>query len=138
MGRQGLLIGELAARAGVTRKAIRLYEARGILPLSTRTGAGYRLYSQDAVGVLVFVSRARRLGFTLAEIEEIVTIRRAGRLPCARVRRRLQEKAVRLDRLVVEVTGLRDTVHAILDAWGEHAQSRAVVCPHIERKGGEM
>ena len=37
----GLLIGEVAARSGVSRKAIRLYEARGILPPPRRTPAGY-------------------------------------------------------------------------------------------------
>jgi DNA-binding transcriptional MerR regulator len=36
----GLLIGEVAAHSGLTRKALRLYEARGILPGARRTTSG--------------------------------------------------------------------------------------------------
>jgi MerR family transcriptional regulator, copper efflux regulator len=51
----GLLIGEVATRSGVSRKALRLYEARGILPPSRRTVAGYRVYPAGTLGVLAFV-----------------------------------------------------------------------------------
>ena len=44
---RGLLIGEVAARTGVSRKALRLYEARGILPPALRTASGYRRYPAD-------------------------------------------------------------------------------------------
>jgi hypothetical protein len=52
---RGLLIGEVAARTGASRKALRLYEARGILPSSQRTAAGYRVYPAGALGVVGFV-----------------------------------------------------------------------------------
>ena len=42
--RDGLLVGEVAEQTGVSRKAIRLYESRGILPRAPRTLSGYRLY----------------------------------------------------------------------------------------------
>ena len=74
----GLLIGEVATRSGTSRKALRLYEARGILPPSRRTAAGYRVYPMDTLGVLAFVQQGRRLGLTLAEIQHIVALRRAG------------------------------------------------------------
>ena len=46
--RRGLFIGEVAARSGVSRKALRLYEARGILPAPSRTASGYRVYPTGA------------------------------------------------------------------------------------------
>ena len=55
----GLLIGEVAARSGVSRKALRLYEARGILPPPRRTASGYRSYPTDLLGGLHFVTQAR-------------------------------------------------------------------------------
>jgi DNA-binding transcriptional MerR regulator len=61
----GLLIGEVATRSGTSRKALRLYEARGILPPSRRTAAGYRVYPAGTLGVLAFVQQGRRLGLTL-------------------------------------------------------------------------
>src|SRR2546426_10845242 len=86
MGHEGLLIGEVAKRSGASRKALRLYEAAGILPAPRRTQSGYRGDSSEALGLLAFVRQAQRLGVTLDEIKEIVAIRRAGRAPWLPVR----------------------------------------------------
>jgi DNA-binding transcriptional MerR regulator len=55
----GLLIGEVATRTGVSRKALRLYEARGILPPALRTASGYRRYPADVLALLSSFSRSR-------------------------------------------------------------------------------
>ena len=130
VGRQGLLIGEVAAKLGVSRKAIRLYEAMGILPPSGRTESGYRIYGSDALALLAFVARARRLGLSLTEIRDIVELRRAGLAPCDHVRALLRRKVADLERLRRE---LRDA----LGSWRSRRCRRAVVCPHIEARGGE-
>src|SRR2546425_12095033 len=82
MGTNSLLIGEVSRRSGASRKALRLYEAAGILPEPSRTLSGYRVYDNGALELLSFVRQAQRLGFTLHEIKEIGTIRTAGRAPC--------------------------------------------------------
>src|SRR5262245_24580461 len=81
-----LFIGEVAARSGLSRKALRLYEMRGILPVPHRTPSGYRSYESDVLGLLAFVRRGRRLGLTLAELAHVVALRRAGAAPCTHVR----------------------------------------------------
>ena len=63
-----LTIGQLAHDAGVNVETIRYYERRGLLRQPPRTRAGYRQYSEDDVRRLQFIARAKRLGFTLAEI----------------------------------------------------------------------
>jgi DNA-binding transcriptional MerR regulator len=82
----GLLIGEVAARSGLSRKALRLYEARGILQAPRREPSGYRRYPADVLGLLAFVRQARRLGLTLSEIKHIVSLRRSGAAPCTHIR----------------------------------------------------
>ena len=82
MSTNGLLIGQVAKRTGATRKALRLYEDAGILAAPRRTSSGYRLYGTETLDVLAFVRQAQRLGFSLDEIKEIVSIQRSGRLPC--------------------------------------------------------
>ena len=77
MRRDGLLIGDVAVRTGTTRKSLRRYEAKGILPQPRRTAGGYRVYSHESLALLAFVARARRLGFTLEEIRQIVSIKRS-------------------------------------------------------------
>ena len=83
-----MLIGEVAAKSGVSRKALRLYERAGILPAARRTAAGYRVYADDTLALLVFVTQARRLGFRLDEIKQIAVLKRSGRAPCTHVRTR--------------------------------------------------
>jgi len=130
MGRQALLIGEVAAKSGLSRKALRLYEAAGILAPPTRTPSGYRLYDADTLALLTFVTRARRLGLTLAEIREVVAIRRAGRVPCPHVRTLIERKARELRQTLRALRGL-------LASWRAQGDGEAAVCPHIEAKGGE-
>ncbi|MGH7318868.1 MAG: MerR family transcriptional regulator [Candidatus Rokuibacteriota bacterium] len=125
MRREGLLIGEVASRSGLSRKAIRLYESRGILAPASRTEGGYRVYSADVLALLKFVATARRLGFSLAEIADIVAIRRAGQMPCAHVYTHLRQKAMELEEM-------RKTVRIVLGSWRVRRNRTAVVCPHLE------
>ena len=69
----GYLIGELAQRSGMRRRALRRYEARGILPTPRRTASGYRVYPRESLELLSFIAGDRRLGLTLAEIRHIAT-----------------------------------------------------------------
>lgn len=133
MGADGLLIGEAAKRSGASRKALRLYEAAGILAGPRRTAAGYRVYDRDVLHLLAFVRRAQRLGFTLGEIKEIVSIRRAGRLPCPHVRDLVRRKAEELDQRLSDLTKMRAGLRTLLKGWRTSSKHAAVICPHIER-----
>src|SRR5512132_262922 len=130
MERDGLLIGEVAARSGVSRKALRIYEARGILPAPRRTSSGYRVYPSDILGVLHFVTRARRLGLTLTEIGAIIALRCAKPGPCVHVRALLERKVADLDAMRRELRG-------ILNSWDASSRRLGVVCQHIEGEGGD-
>ena len=69
-------IGALAKLTGVTVETIRYYEKRGLIVQSTRLPSGYREFPLDAVRQVQFIGRAQALGFTLAEVEELVVLRR--------------------------------------------------------------
>lgn len=133
MGRGGLLIGEVAQRSGLSRNALRLYEAAGILPAAGRTASGYRIYASEAVEIASLVRQARGLGFTLAEIKEIVAIKRTGGSPCPHVRDLVHRKLEELDRELSRLHGVRDGLGAMLRGWRRQKRVRAAVCPHIER-----
>ena len=129
----GLTIGDLARRVGVTTKAIRFYERKRILPPARRAANRYRLYDDDAVGMLSFVKQATGLGLTLAEIKGIIAIRRGGRPPCAHVHRLLRDKAAELDRKLEDLLELRRRIRRSLAAWKDQPAGTAAVCRHIER-----
>jgi len=133
MDTDGLLIGEIAKRSGASRKALRLYEAAGILPAARRTRAGYRIFGTETLAVLSFVRQAQRLGFTLGEIEQIVAIRRAGRAPCPHIRDLVHRKAEELDRRLSDLTEVRDGLRGLLKGWRSRRRDGDAVCPNIER-----
>jgi DNA-binding transcriptional MerR regulator len=135
MTRKGLLIGEVAKQSGASRKALRLYEAAGILAPPRRTVSGYRVYGAEALDLLAFVRQAQRLGFTLPEIKEVVSIKRAGRAPCPHVRDLVRRKADDLDQRLRDLTEVRDSLRALLDGWRTTGLRNAAVCAHIEKIG---
>src|SRR3989442_7835775 len=136
MGHDGLLIGEVAKRSGASRKALRLYEAAGILPAPRRTQSGYRVYSREALDLFAFVRQAQRLGFTLDDIKEIVGIKRAGRAPCLHVRELVQRKAEELNQQLLDLTKVRNGLRALLNDWRRAGKAGGVVCPHIGHASG--
>jgi len=68
----GLTIGKLAAAEGVGVETVRFYQRRGLLGLPERQSSGFREYSEADRWRLAFIRRARRLGFTLAEIGDLL------------------------------------------------------------------
>ena len=71
----GLKIGEVAERGGVNLQTIRYYEREQLLPKTPRLSSGYRFYPSDTVRRVRFIKRAQEIGFTLAEIRDLLAIR---------------------------------------------------------------
>ena len=68
-----LRVGDVAGAAGVHVQTLHYYERRGLLPRPGRTVAGYRLYAPDTVRTVRAIKRAQALGFTLADIRQLMT-----------------------------------------------------------------
>jgi MerR family mercuric resistance operon transcriptional regulator len=75
-------IGVLAKRSGITVETIRYYERLGLLVPTTRTSSSYRMYDPAASARLMFIKRARELGFTLDQVASLLSL--SGKAePCA-------------------------------------------------------
>jgi MerR family mercuric resistance operon transcriptional regulator len=79
-------IGELSRRTGVNVVTIRYYEKVRLLPAPQRTAGGRRVYGPVETRVLVFIRRARELGFKPAEVRTLLDLGGPGRATCAEVR----------------------------------------------------
>tara|TARA_R110001599_G_scaffold127410_2_gene300791 strand:- start:680 stop:1069 length:390 start_codon:yes stop_codon:yes gene_type:complete len=69
-----LTIGTLATAAGVTVETIRFYQRRRLLSEPARAGRGVRHYGQDDVARVGFIKSAQRLGFSLAEVADLLQL----------------------------------------------------------------
>jgi len=85
-GKSDLTIGKLSEYSGVNIETIRYYEKIGIIPEPPRSQGGYRLYNEEYLKHLSFVRRSRELGFSIKEIESILTLVDAHSYTCAEVR----------------------------------------------------
>jgi MerR family copper efflux transcriptional regulator len=73
--RTGLLqIGQVAELTGLSLRTIRFYEEHGLVRPTTRSDGGFRLYSDDDVARLRVIMRMKPLGFTLDEMQELLTL----------------------------------------------------------------
>ncbi len=89
---ESLTTGQLAKRAGVNIETIRYYEKRGIIPELRRKESGYRLYPSNTVTRIQFIKHAKELGFSLKEINELLTLRLDENTPCSEVKSRAEDK----------------------------------------------
>lgn len=122
-------IGQAAARSGVSAKMVRHYESLGLLPKVGRTRSGYRLYGEQEVHVLRFVRRARDLGFSMAEISELLKLWHNRRRASADVKRIALAHVADLDRRMKEMAAMKRTLKELARACqGDHRPT----CPILD------
>lgn len=123
-----LTAGQAAARAGITRNALRVYGARGLVDEPARTPAGYRLYCATDVAVLTFIRQARTLGLRLDDIAAILNIRRHGSTPCPTVLRLIDTRIDEIDTAIADLRALRRSLINTRDV--SRTAQPAAVTPH--------
>lgn len=109
---QGLQIGKVAREAGVGIHAIRFYERQGLVRAPGRSEGGYRLFDPKTVSDLKFIRRAQELGFTLAEIRELLVLGREGTQACSHVRELLTRKLETVSQKIAELGKLQGELRA--------------------------
>jgi Cu(I)-responsive transcriptional regulator len=106
-------IGEASALAGVSAKMIRHYESIGLIPEAARTFAGYRLYSDADVHRLQFIKRARTLGFSIKQIEALLSLWDDRSRASADVKRLAKVHAAELAQRIEEMQAMQRTLETL-------------------------
>jgi MerR family mercuric resistance operon transcriptional regulator len=122
--------GKLAGRGGVNIATIRYYEKRGLLPDAPRSRAGYRLYAGDALRRLHFIRQAQVLGFSLDEIQELLSLRMQPGTTCADIRLRANEKIAAVDRKIADLKHIKDALTRLASAC--RGKGPTSECPILE------
>ncbi len=106
MSEDTVTVGEAARLTGVSAKMIRWYEARGLLPPAARSAAGYRHYGEAEIRTLLFVRRARDLGFDVEAIAELLALWSDRERPSAAVKAIAQARIAELHRRIAALEGM--------------------------------
>lgn len=126
-----LTVTELANRSGATPHAVRYYTRLGLLRPERNPDNGYRLYEDREAGWLHFIRQAKRLGYTLGEIREIMQNSDQGHSPCPRVRQILLRRIDDNRRQLEELMALQVRMEQALEQWTEMPDGHSV-CHLIE------
>jgi DNA-binding transcriptional MerR regulator len=120
--------GQVAAAADVNIETLRYYERRGLLAEPDRSPGGHRLYPAETVTLLRVIKAAQRLGFTLEEVADLLDVgrhrhRNGQRRPSSRqqgvdagLQRRARAKLDEVEARIADLTTIRDTLLAAVDA----------------------
>jgi MerR family copper efflux transcriptional regulator len=107
-------IGEVAKRTGVGIETIRYYEREGLLQEPGRRPSGYREYEESTVERLGYIRRAKELGFTLAEIRELLELSFAAP-DCEHVRQRAEAKIADIGNKIRSLQRMRRSLGKIVE-----------------------
>ncbi|MGH7780428.1 MAG: heavy metal-responsive transcriptional regulator [Candidatus Binataceae bacterium] len=125
-----LTIGELAKRVHVNRETIRYYERRQLLPRASRSMAGYRVFSDDALRRLRFIRHAKVLGFSLNEIKELLALRVSSVDACDRVRERTQSKVADIEKKIQSLRHMKEALSELVRACARRGKTND--CPILD------
>lgn len=114
-------IGDAAKASGVSAKMIRYYEQTGLIPPADRTSSGYRDYSDKDVHVLRFIRRSRDLGFSVAEITELLALWQDRSRQSADVKALARSHITALRQKIDNLQQMADTLQTLADCCaGDH------------------
>ena len=118
-----LRIGEVAARAGVSVRALRYYEEQGLLE-AERTPSGQRRYAESAVGRVRFVQQLYAAGLSSKDVLEVLPCVHTG-IATPAMLARLTEQRDSIDRQIAELTAARERLTEVIRISQEHVPAVA-------------
>lgn len=113
-------IGQAAERSGVPAKTIRYYESIGLIPKAARTEGGYRSYSETDVQTLRFIHRARKLGFPVKDVGDLLGLWRDRERASGDVRAVAERHLSEVEARIGELESIRETLlHLVRRCHGD-------------------
>jgi len=110
-------VNELAKRGGVTAETVRHYAREQLLAPQRHPDNGYQLFSDTDLERLRFIQRARKLGFSVAEIRDILGHADQGDSPCPLVRDLLASRLPQIRARIAELEALAERMEHALESW---------------------
>jgi MerR family copper efflux transcriptional regulator len=110
-----MTIGEASTHSGVPAKTIRYYEQIGLLGPPIRGPNLYRTYHERDVAILRFIGRARRLGFSIQDLKNLVALYRDRTRSSRDVKRVAELHLARVERKIRDLQSLRSALADLIE-----------------------
>lgn len=128
-------IGRLAKSAKVNIETIRFYERKGILPQPARKSSGYRLYADADLKRLNFIIMAKKHGFTLLEIKELLELRVNPHSTCEEVQVKAEQKIRVIREKVRELKRIKKALQTLVSSChGPHPDGDCPILDAFEQE----
>ena len=111
----GLTIGAVAKQARVHVETLRYYERRGLLVKPLRSKSNYRQYADDTVRRVRFIKAAQALGFSLKEIQELLSLQAALEARCVDIRTRTETKITAIEAKIDSLNAMKHALSKLLE-----------------------
>ncbi|MBS3017983.1 Mercuric resistance operon regulatory protein [Comamonas sp. PE63] len=98
-------IGELETRSGASRHTLRYYEQIGLISPMRRSN-NYRVYTAQTLQDLDFIQRAQSMGFSLAEIGQILDAQRNQTIDCAEGAKLIEKKMAEIRQKIADLKSI--------------------------------
>lgn len=131
---QGLKIGTVASRADVGVETVRFYERQGLIKEPPRTSSGYRQYPEETIVHLQFIRRAQEVGFSLREIDELISLKLDPSADRPEVKARAEGKVAEIEAKIRDLQRMKNALTDLVGACNGHGSVRE--CPILEAMDG--
>ena len=126
----GLTIGRIAKKAGVTIDTVRFYERCGLIAEPPKSASNYRLYPEEDAARLSFIRQAKDLGFSLAEIKELLGLRHDPAVTKADVKHCAEAKIKDIKRKINDLFRILAALESLTETCNGHGPVSE--CPILE------
>ncbi len=124
-------VGEIAKIVGVNVETLRYYERIKIMPKPKRLPSGYRYYNDDDLRRLLFIKRAKELGFTLKEIDELLNLRIESKSTCGDVKHLAERRLTDIEEKIRDLKNIKKVLLRLIRQC-VHEEVSSDECPILE------
>jgi MerR family copper efflux transcriptional regulator len=128
-------IGQAADRSGLPAKTIRYYEQIGLIDKPARRTSNYRDYDETDVQMLVFIQRARSLGFSIDDCRDLLALYRARDRSAAEVKALALARIGQIDSKIGELMSIRATLSALADRCAGDDRKECAILDNLAQVG---
>ena len=129
-------IGELAHQSQVSRDTLRFYEKHGLITPSARTEAGYRLYAESDIKRIGFIVSAKKVGFTLNEIQQLLQLEVTKDIKsCQDVKEFVDHKIQLVNQQLMETRRIKKSLETLSEACcgGDEPATQCTILDTLNR-----